>query len=64
MRFSGTACLSLLAPAGRKTRPGIPEIFCAGYCNIAWSGPGGNVSKDRHRIKPDSDGNVLILVKR
>jgi hypothetical protein len=54
-------CQAFIPKAKDKTWH--PGKFYAGHCNIAWGGPGGKVSKERHRIKPDSDGNVLILVK-
>jgi hypothetical protein len=41
-----------------------PGKFYAGHCNIAWGGPGGNVSHGRKKRAPNANGDVLILVKR
>src|SRR5262245_12155662 len=57
---SRLAICQAFIPQDRTWHPGK---FYANRCNIAWGGPGGNVSKARKVRKPDQEGNVLILVK-
>lgn len=49
-----------LVPQDKTWHPGK---FYSGHCNIAWGGPGGHVSHDRHRRTPNDQGDVVILVK-